>query len=54
MHGVMAILSCQLDYIWNGVQSRNGGTPDLESGRQHAFDSDLETGSHKLLIQIMR
>ena len=22
---VMAILGCQLDYIWNELQSRNGG-----------------------------
>ena len=45
----MAILGCQLDYIWNELQSRNGGHPcdlDLEAGRQHAFDSDLEAGRH--------
>ena len=25
MGSVMAILGCQLDYIWNDLQSRNGG-----------------------------
>ena len=32
---MMAILGCQLDYIWNELQSRNGGLtrdPDLEAG----------------------
>jgi hypothetical protein len=29
---VMAILGCQLDYIWNELQSRNGG---------HTCDPDL-------------
>jgi hypothetical protein len=41
----MAIPSCQLDYIQNNLQSRNGG---------HPSDPDLETGRHKLLIQILR
>lgn len=53
----MAILGCQLDYIWNKLQSRNGGhscDPDLEAGRQHAFDLDREPGSHSLLIQILK
>ena len=36
----MAILGCQLDYIWNELQSRNGG---------HTCDPDLEAGRHKLL-----
>ena len=41
---VMAIPGCQLDYIWNKLQSRNGGlicNPDLEAGR------------HKFLIWIL-
>jgi len=50
----MAVLGCQLDYIWNGLQSRNGGrhTCDLdpEAERQHAFDPDLEVGRHMHLI----
>ena len=41
----MAIPDCQLDYIWNELQSRNGGhtrDPDLEAGR-HRSDPDLDT-----------
>jgi hypothetical protein len=38
---VMAIPSCQLDYIWNELQSRNGG---------HTYNPDLEAGRHGLLI----
>jgi hypothetical protein len=41
---VMAIPACELDYIWNEVQSRNGGhtcNSDLEVGRQ-ASDPDLD------------
>ena len=30
---VMGIIGCQLDYIWNELQPRNGG---------HTFDPDLE------------
>ena len=53
---VMAVTSCQLDYNWNELQSRDGGQicdQDLEVGRHrpltwvltqmtHAFDPDLE------------
>ena len=52
----MTILGCQLDYIWNELQSKNGGNtcdPDLKAGKEHAFDLDLETGKHTLLIQIL-
>jgi hypothetical protein len=52
---VMAIFGCQLDYIWNELQSRNGGYTcdlDLETGGQHAFDPDFETGRHRLLSPI--
>jgi hypothetical protein len=51
----MTILNCQLDYIWNELQSRNGEHTcdlDLETEREHAFDPDLEVGGHTLLIQI--
>ena len=41
---VMAIPSWQPDYIWNELQSRNGG---------HSCDSDIEVGRHKLLIKIL-
>jgi hypothetical protein len=37
---VMAILGCQLNYIWNKLQSRNGGhncDPDLKAERQHVY-----------------
>lgn len=47
----MTILGCQLDYIWNELQSRNGGytwDPDLEVGRQQAFELNLEAGRHGL------
>ena len=40
---MIAILGCQHDYIWNELQSRNGG---------HACDLDLESGGHRLLIWI--
>ena len=47
---VMAILGCQLDYIWNELQSRNGGLaydPDLEAGRQVSdLDLDMEILRH--------
>ena len=54
---VMAILGCQLDCIWDELQSRNGGhtcDPNLEAGRQLAFDLDVEAGRHRILIQIVR
>ena len=41
---VMAILGCQLDYIWNELQSRNGG---------HTCDPDLEAGRFRLLTWIL-
>jgi hypothetical protein len=41
---VMAIPGCQLDYIWNELQYRNGG---------HSCDPDLEAGRHRLLTQIL-
>ena len=40
----MAIPGCQLDYIWNELQSRNEGhtcDPDLETGKQ-VSDLDLD------------
>jgi hypothetical protein len=55
--GVMVILGYQLDYIWNELQSRNGGhtfDPNSKAGRKHAFDPGLKDRRHKLLIQIMR
>ena len=42
---VMAIPGCQLDYIWNELQSRNGGhtcDPDLKSRRTQTSDLDLD------------
>lgn len=41
----MAILGCQLDYIWNELQSRKGG---------HTWDLDLEAGRHRVLIWMLR
>jgi hypothetical protein len=44
---VMGIIGCQLDYIWNELQSRNGGhscDPDLVM--THAFSPDLQVGRH--------
>ena len=41
---VTAIPGCQLDYIWNELQSRNGG---------HTCDPDLEAGRHRLLTWIL-
>lgn len=41
---VVAVSSCQPDYIWNELQSRNGGhtcDPDLEAGGQ-ASDTNLD------------
>jgi hypothetical protein len=35
--GLVASVNCQLAYIWNALQSRNGGHTcdgDLEAGRQ--------------------
>ena len=37
---VMAIPGCQLDCIWNELQSKSGG---------HICDPDLEEGRHRLL-----
>ena len=46
----MAIPSCQLDYIWNELQFRNGGhtrDPDLEAGRQVSdLNHDMEILKH--------
>ena len=55
-NSAMTIPDCQLDYIWNELQSRIGWLtchPELEAGRHrfliwiltwvtHAFDPDLE------------
>jgi hypothetical protein len=38
---VVALPGCQLDYIWNELQSRIGGL---------TYDSDLEIGRYKFLI----
>jgi hypothetical protein len=53
----MATLGCQLDSIWNELQSKNGGhtcDPDLEAGREHVFGPELESERLKILIQILR
>ena len=42
---VMATPGCPLDYIYNELQSRNGG---------HTCDPDLEAGIYSVLIQILR
>ena len=42
---VIVIPSCQLDYIWNELQSKDGGhicPHDLEVGRQEAFFMDID------------
>ena len=41
---VVAIPRCQLDYLWNELQSRTGG---------HTCDPDLEAGRHKFLTWIL-
>jgi hypothetical protein len=41
---VMAIPGCQLDYIWNELQSRIG---------RLTCDPDLEAGTHKFLTWIL-
>jgi hypothetical protein len=44
---LLAILTCQLDYIWNELQSRyEGNTCDgnFEARKKHVFDPALETG----------
>jgi hypothetical protein len=49
---VMALPGCQLDYIWNELQSRNGGhtcDPDLGAGRLQASDLDLDIVAMKRL-----
>ena len=47
---VMATPGCQLDYLWNELQFRNGGhtcDPDLEAGRQVSdLDLDMEILRH--------
>ena len=46
---VVAILCHQLDYIRIELKSRSGQQtcdPNLEAGRQYAFDQDLEAGRH--------
>jgi hypothetical protein len=40
----MAIHGCQLDYIWNELQSRIGGL---------TCDPDLEAGGHRFLTWIL-
>jgi hypothetical protein len=40
----MAIPGCQLDYIWNELQTRNG---------RLTCDPDLEAGSHRFLTWIL-
>jgi hypothetical protein len=42
---VMAIPSCHLDYIGNGLQPRN---------RRHTCDPDFEAGKYRFLVQILR
>ena len=54
---VVAILNFQPNNIQSELQSRNEGhtcEPDLEAGRQHAFDLDLEAERPRLLFQILR
>lgn len=46
---VMAIL--EMDYH---LEMKGTPNPDLESGRQPAFDLAFEAGRDKLLIQILR
>jgi hypothetical protein len=41
----MAVPSCQFDYIWKGLQSRNGG---------HNYDPDFEAGKHRFLIWYLK
>jgi hypothetical protein len=41
---MMAVPGCQLDYIWNELQPRNGG---------HICDPDLEAERHRLLTHIL-
>ena len=41
---VTTIPGCQLDYIWNELQSRNGG---------HTCDLDCKSGRYRLLTQIL-
>lgn len=57
MANELNILACQLDCNWREIQSTNGGHTcgmDLETGKQHAFNTDFKAGSHRLLIQILR
>lgn len=60
----MTIVGCQLDYIWDGLKSRNGGhtcerfsclilVQTFEVGR-HIFDPDLKARRYRPLIQILR
>ena len=46
----MVIPGCQLEYIWNDLQSRSGRhtcDPDLETGRQVSdLDLDMEILKH--------
>jgi hypothetical protein len=54
MRPVMAILGCQLNYIWNELQSRIGGLtsdPNLEAGR---LVSDLDLGMENLKLRAKR
>lgn len=54
---VVAILNFQPNNIWSELQSRNEGhtcVPDLEAGRQQAFDLGLEAERLRLLFQILR
>jgi hypothetical protein len=52
MRGVMAAV----DYIWNELQSRNGGYTrdlDLEAERQDTFDPDPEARRDRFLVGIL-
>jgi hypothetical protein len=51
----MAILGCQLDYIWSELQFRTGdptGDSDIEAGRHRGLVWILRWEWHKLLIWI--
>jgi hypothetical protein len=44
IRNVMALPGGRLDYIWNELQSRNGG---------HTCDSELEAGRYRLLTRVL-
>lgn len=57
LHGVMAILACHLDYIWNDLQSRNEmfsawfevSEPTLMQ-KTHTFDPNLKAGRRRVVF----